>query len=94
MQKADKRGEQMSFYRFFNNEKVTEEALAGCMEDHCLKQCAGLKEAVLTGDTSEINLERNRMTDREGLTSCGERERPWVFLRVFLPSDIRPGDRP
>jgi hypothetical protein len=47
MQKTDKRSEQMSFYRFFNNERVTEEALTGCMEDHCLKHCAGLEEAVL-----------------------------------------------
>ena len=73
MQKTDKWSEQVSFYRFFNNEKVTEEALTGCMEDHCGEQCAGLKEVVLTGDTSEINMEghRNRITDREGLGTVG-----------------------
>jgi hypothetical protein len=45
MQKDDRWREQVPIYRFWNNEKVTEEALAGCMEDHCREQCAGLGEA-------------------------------------------------
>ncbi|MDR1230601.1 MAG: hypothetical protein LBK61_04280 [Spirochaetaceae bacterium] len=73
MQKADRWREQVSFYRFWNNEKVTEEALTQCMEDHCLEQCAGLGEAVLTEDTSEMNLERHRkrIRDTAGLGTVG-----------------------
>jgi hypothetical protein len=73
MQKADQWREQVSFYRFWNNEKVTEEALTQCMEDHCREQRTGLGEAVLTEDTSEMNLEshRKRIKDRAGLGTVG-----------------------
>ncbi|MDR0638819.1 MAG: hypothetical protein LBG27_07965 [Spirochaetaceae bacterium] len=59
MQKTDKWSERMPFCRFFNNEKVTEEALSGCMKDHCRGQCAGLEEVALIEDTGGINLERS-----------------------------------
>jgi hypothetical protein len=73
MQKADRWREQVSFYRFWNSEKVTEEALTGCMEDHFREQCGGLEEAVLIEDTSEINLEshRKRIRDTAGLGTVG-----------------------
>jgi hypothetical protein len=89
MQKVDKWSEQMSFYRFFNNERVTEKALIGCMEDHCLKHCAGLKEAVLIEDTSEINLERhrNRITDREGLGPVGNGKDLGFFCHPTIVTD-------
>jgi hypothetical protein len=69
IQKADRWGEQAPFSRFWNNEKVTEKALTGCMEDHCREQCAGLEEAGLIEDTSEMNLERHRkrIKDTAGL---------------------------
>jgi hypothetical protein len=43
------------------------------MEDHCREQCAGLEEAVLIEDTSEMNLEshRKRIKETAGLGTVG-----------------------
>jgi hypothetical protein len=73
MQKTDKWSEQVSYYRFFNNEKVTEEALKRCAIDHCVAESGALEEVLLIEDTTELNLEahRHRITDETGLGVVG-----------------------
>jgi hypothetical protein len=73
MQKTDKWSEQISYYRFFNNEKVSEKALIQCATGHCALMCASLDEVLLIQDTTELNLEahRQRITDTRGLGETG-----------------------
>jgi hypothetical protein len=73
MQKTDKWSEQISYYRFFNNEKVTEEVLKRCAIEHCVAECGTLEEVLLIEDTTELNLEshRQRITDNTGLGEAG-----------------------
>jgi hypothetical protein len=89
MQKADRWREEVPFYRFWNNEKVTEEALTGCMEDHYRKQCAGLEEAGLIEDTSEMNLERHRkrIKDRAGRGTVGNGKDPGFFCHPTVVTE-------
>jgi hypothetical protein len=58
-------------------------------EDHCREQCAGLEEAVLIEDTSEMNLEshRKRIKDRRGGGQWGT-GKTWDFsaIRRWLQS--------
>jgi hypothetical protein len=70
MQKADSWKEQMGYYRFWGNKKVTEEAL----KEYAVKQCAGMEEVLLLEDTTEMNLElhRERIKDKRGLGVTGK----------------------
>ncbi|MDR3301987.1 MAG: hypothetical protein LBT01_05570 [Spirochaetaceae bacterium] len=92
MQKTDKWSDQVSFYRFFNHKRVTEEALIRCATEHCAKECSGLAEVVLIEDTTELNLERHRerITDKEGLGEVGNGTDLVFFChptRVVNPAD-------
>ena len=73
MQKADTWKEQMGFYRFWENKKVTEEELKECAVKQCAEQCAGMEEVLLLEDTTEMNLERRRerIKDKRGLGVTG-----------------------
>jgi hypothetical protein len=73
MQKTDKWSEQMSYYRFLNNKKVTEKALIQYVTEHCATECATLGEVLLIENTTELNLEayRRRITDDTGLNEVG-----------------------
>jgi len=73
MQKTDKWSEQISYYRFFNNERVTEEALKQCAIEQCVAECGALEEVLLIEDTTELNLEahRQRITEYTGLGEVG-----------------------
>jgi hypothetical protein len=73
MHQTDNWSELIAYYRFFNNEKVTEEALIRSATGHCAAEIAGLKEIVLIEDTTELNLEkkRARIKDKEGLGEVG-----------------------
>jgi hypothetical protein len=89
MQKTDKRGDQISYYRFFNNKRVTEEALIGCATEHCAAECSELEEVVLIEDTTELNLERHRerITDKEGLGQVGNGT-DWGFFAIRRCGEI------
>jgi hypothetical protein len=73
MQKSDTWKEQISYYRFFNNQKVSEQVLTECAWQHCAQACKGMEEVLLIQDTTELNLEahRKRIRDKEGLGETG-----------------------
>jgi hypothetical protein len=73
--KTDAWSEQIAYYRFINNDKVTEEALTKCATEHCAAACEGMDEALLIQDTTELNLEahRERIRDDAGLGEVGNR---------------------
>jgi hypothetical protein len=73
MQKADTWKEQMGYYQFWENKKVTEEELKECATRQCAEQCAGMEEILLLEDTTEMNLERHRerIKDKGGLWVTG-----------------------
>jgi hypothetical protein len=73
MQKADTWKEQMGYYRFWENKKVTAKELTECAVKRCAEQCAGLEEVLLLQDTTEMNRERNRerIKDKRGLGVVG-----------------------
>jgi hypothetical protein len=73
MQKDDKWENQIGFYRFLANKKVTEEKLIECVKNNCAEQCKDVKEVLLIEDSSEMNLEkhRNRITNFDGLGTVG-----------------------
>jgi hypothetical protein len=71
--KTDAWSEQVSYYRFINNDKVTEDALTKCATEHCAAAREGTGEALLLQDTTELNLEarRERIRDNTGLGEVG-----------------------
>jgi hypothetical protein len=91
MQKKDHWKDQISFYRFWNNEKVTEEALKRSLEDRCVEQTRGMSEVVIIEDTSEMNLEkhRNRIKDKSGLGTVGNGTDLGFFCHPTLVVDPR-----
>jgi hypothetical protein len=73
MQKTESWSEQVSFYRYWHNERVREENLTALCVSHCVEQCSGKPHVLLLEDTTELNLERHRgrITDRTGLGVTG-----------------------
>jgi hypothetical protein len=71
--KTDAWSEQVSHYRFINNDKVTEDALIRRATEHCAAAREGMEEALLIQDTTELNLEahRERIRDNAGLGEAG-----------------------
>ncbi|GHU47303.1 hypothetical protein FACS1894200_02450 [Spirochaetia bacterium] len=59
LQKAASWTLQMSFYRFFSNPKVSEEALTSCIEGHCIEQSKDTDEILIISDTTELNLTKH-----------------------------------
>lgn len=72
MNKSDRWSEQISFYRFFANERVSEKSLVSCMQNHCKLNCYGKNHLLLIEDTTELNMEKHRdrivSKDKLGLT--------------------------
>jgi hypothetical protein len=64
MHKADQWNDQLSFYRFFSNERVKEEALIRMMGEHCKTQCLDKHHLLLIEDTTELNMEKHRQRIR------------------------------
>jgi hypothetical protein len=81
MQKADTWKEQMGYYRFWGNKKVSEEGLKEWAAKQCAEQCAGKEELLLLEDAAEINLERRqeRIKDKRGLGATGDGTGPGFF---------------
>ena len=73
MHKTDKWSDQISFYRFFSNDRVREEALIMLMQNQCLAHCCDLSHLLLIEDTTELNMEkhRNRIVSKEALGLTG-----------------------
>jgi hypothetical protein len=73
MQRADHLSEQMSYYRFFNNERIREEDLIRCAENHCISACQERNHLLLLEDTTELNMEkhRNRISSKDQLGVTG-----------------------
>jgi len=65
--------EQKGAYRFFSNEKVTEEALINAMKGRSSYLCID-KDVLVLQDTTEINLEdhRNRLKKKHRYWSDGQ----------------------
>jgi hypothetical protein len=73
MQKADSWADQMAFYRFWNNAKVTEAGLLDCAVEQCNEQIKAIQEVLLIQDMTDVNLEKHRwrITDTSGLGVIG-----------------------
>jgi hypothetical protein len=73
MHKIDHWKDQMSFYRFCRNARVTEKLLIACVQDLCVSNAKGIKHVLLLEDTTEINLEKHRfrITDKKELGVVG-----------------------
>jgi hypothetical protein len=73
MQKADNWADLMAFYRFWNNEKVTEAGLIDCAVGQCNEYIKDIQEVLLIQDTTDVNMEKHRwrITDTSGLGVIG-----------------------
>ncbi|MDR0597276.1 MAG: hypothetical protein LBG14_02070 [Treponema sp.] len=93
MQKTDQWKDQISYYRFFNNEKAREEVLIQCASDHCGAACQSLEEALLIQDTTELNLEshRRRIAGLEGLGTVGNGSDLGFFCHPTIVANPRDG---
>jgi hypothetical protein len=58
-QMSKNRAEQVGYYRFLENDKVTVSELIQSLSEHCEQQVEGL-HVLAVNDTSEINLEAHR----------------------------------
>jgi len=89
MNKSDKWSEQMSFYRFFSNERVAEEKLISCMENHCKINCSDKSHLLLIEDTTELNMEkhRNRIGSKDELGLTGNNSDLGFFCHPTLAVD-------
>jgi hypothetical protein len=58
MQKCDNWAEQMAFYRFWNNENVSEKKLVECAVEQCNAQIPEIEEVLLIQDTGELSVRR------------------------------------
>jgi hypothetical protein len=94
MQKCDSWTEQMAFYRFWNNENVSEAGLIGCAIEQCNAQIPDIEEVLLIQDTTDFNLEkhRGRIVDKKELGVIGNDNNNLGFLChptiVVNPADI------
>ena len=86
MQKTDKWSEQISFYRFWKNEKVSESALSRCAINHCIRESHSVPHILLLEDTTEMNLEshRQRIKDHNGLGVVGNNKDLGFFFHPTL----------
>lgn len=91
MQKTDKWNDQISFYRFFSNDNVTEENLIECMKNHCVSNCLDKNHLLLFEDTTELNMEkhRNRIASKEKIGLTGNNSDLGFFGHPTLVADPR-----
>ena len=89
MQKTDRWSEQVSFYRFFSNERVKEKDLIGVMREHCKAQCSEKRHLLLLEDTTELNMEkhRERIRSKEMLGVAGNNADLGFFCHSTLVVD-------
>ena len=88
---SENRAEQISNYRFINNENVSVVEIERSLSDHCQQQVEGLHVLAIS-DTSEINLEahRNRLK-AEGVGVVGNNEDLGFFIHPTLVLDGESG---
>ncbi|MGC3978286.1 MAG: IS4 family transposase [Paludibacteraceae bacterium] len=93
MHKGSHWKEQMSYYRFWKNERVTESGLAALAAGHCVEQCAGIDHILLLEDTTELNLERHRgrIRDTAGLGVTGNDKDLGFFCHPSLAVNAAEG---
>lgn len=93
MQKTDHWKEQVSYYRFFRNENVTEKGLIDICINHCEEQSGTSKHVLLIEDTTELNLERHRgrITDAKELGKVGNNSDLGFFCHPTIAVDAEDG---
>lgn len=80
------------YYRYLNNERVTETELISAQSHHCMNQVAG-KELLIMQDTTEPNYEwnRNRIEPGSGLGVISDDKSLGYFLHPSLVVDAANG---
>lgn len=93
MQKTDSWSEQISYYRFWRNERVSESGLTSLAVNHCLGHLQEVEHVLLLEDTTELNLERHRhrITDKEGLGFTGNDKDLGFFCHPTIAVDASNG---
>lgn len=93
MQKTDHWKDQVSYYRFFRNENVTEGGLIDICTNHCKEQSFSSKHLLLIEDTTELNFEhhRSRITDFENLGTVGNNSDLGFFCHPTIAVDAEDG---
>ena len=78
---ASSRAQQVAFYRFLNNDKVTEDALIEELSDRCNKLCKD-KVVLAIQDTTEINLSshKNRIDKTSGIGDLADGKNGLGFM--------------
>jgi hypothetical protein len=91
--KTDAWSEQVSYYRFINNDKAPEDALIRRTTEHCAAAREGTGEALLIQDTTELNLEarRERIRDNAGLGEAGNGRDLGFFCHPTIAVNPRDG---
>ena len=83
-QMSKNRAEQVGYYRFLENDKVTVSELIQSLSEHCEQQVEGL-HVLAVNDTSEINLEAHRgRLKTEGQGVVGNNRDIGFFLHPTL----------
>lgn len=85
------RAEQVGYYRFLENEKVTISELVNSASNHCQQQVEG-KHVLAISDSSEINLQSQvRHLRPEGLGVVGNNRDVGFFIHPTLVADAETG---
>jgi hypothetical protein len=85
------RAEQIAYYRFLENEKVTLSELVRSLSDHCQQQVSG-RHILSISDTSEINLQSHQgRLHPEGLGVVGNNKDVGFFIHPTLALDAENG---
>ena len=93
MQKTDHLSEQVSYYRFWKNDNVTETGLIELAGSHCIEQCQSVEHILLLQDTTELNLEshRGRIKDKSGLGLVGNNTDLGFFCHPTIAINAKDG---
>ena len=93
MQKTEHLSEQISFYRFRKNEKVTEEGLIELALNHCKEQTQSVEHVLLLQDMTELNLERHRgrIKDKKQLGFVGNNKDLGFFCHPTIAVNAEDG---
>jgi hypothetical protein len=83
--------EQIGYYRFLENERVTRSELVGSISDHCEQQVEG-RHILALSDSSEINLQSHAgRLKAEGLGVVGNNRDVGFFIHPTLALDAESG---
>ena len=93
MQKTDSWSEQISYYRFWRNDQVSESGLTSLAVSHCMEHLQEVDHVLLIEDTTELNLEphRHRITDKDGLGLTGNDKDLGFFCHPTIAVDASNG---